>query len=182
MIAELPFRAGCVLGRAAALPVLFLGFLIYAATSFSRKLKKNVKSVLRFVLSLAFSISAFLLSLAALQAAKEVEYDLRQLLPPQAHSVAAAVGGSLSSLLAQRWCVLALEYAQEYLPFASKAVVAAILVPLFTNGIPAFLATMRWFICLIPNFLLGFYRGVSSCFEYIICAASLTNHRNHPDW
>lgn len=182
MIAELPLRTGWLLGRLVGLPVLLFGFFIYATTAFSRRFQKNVKAILRFLLSLAFSISVFLFSLAVLEAAKEVDYDLRELVPPRVHHVIMAVGGSLSHLVTHRWCVAATDYVQDNLSFVSKAIVAAVLAPLFTYGIPAFLVTIRWFICLIPNLLLGFYRGFCGCFEYIICAVSLTNHRNHPEW
>jgi hypothetical protein len=182
MIAELPFNAGWFLGRAAGLPVLLFGFLVYAATAFSRKLKKHVKSILRLVLSLTFSVSVFIFSLAVLEAAKEVEYDLRELIPAHARHATSALGAHLSKLLASSWSVSALAYIQDNSSFISRAMVAALLVPLFTYGITAFLATMRWFICLIPNILLGFFRGFWGSFEYILCAMSLSNHRSHPEW
>ena len=182
MIADLPFNVGWVVGRLVGLPALALGFLLYACTAFSRKMSKHVKSAVRFALSLVFSISVFLISLAVLEAAKESDYDLRQLVPVQLHTAFAALGALLSSAFAHPWVVLAVDVAQEYRSFISNAVVAAFLVPLFTNGLRAFLATLRFTLCALPHMLHGVFRGFCGSFEYLFCAVSLTNHQKHPEW
>jgi uncharacterized membrane protein YesL len=182
MIADLPFNAGLLVGRLLGLPALSLGFVLYACTAFSRKMNKSVKSAVRFALSLLFCISVFLTSLAVLEAAKESDYDLRQLVPVPLHTAFAALGTLLSGVLAHRWVVSAVDFVQEYRSFISNAVVAAFLVPLFTNGIRAFLATLRFSLCALPNMLHGMFRGFCGSFEYLLCAVSLTNHQKHPEW
>jgi hypothetical protein len=182
MIADLPFNVGWLVGRLAGLPVLLLGYLLYACTAFSRKMNKHAKSAVRFALSLVFSISVFLTSLAVLEVAKESDYDLRELVPVPLHNAFAALGKLLSSALAHPWVVSAVDFVQEHRSFISNAVVAAFLVPLFTNGIRAFLAALRFSLCALPNMLHGMFRGFCGCFEYLLCAVSLTNHQKHPEW
>jgi hypothetical protein len=182
MAAGLPFNAGWYVGRALGLPVVLVGYLLYAVTAYSRKLKEYVKSVIRFVLSLMFSISVFLFSLVALEAAKEADYDLRLIVPVHTRQALSAASDYVFSLLTHRWAASSLEYLQDNKSFISNAIVAAMLVPLFTRGIRAFLDTLLWFICLLPNILHGFFRGFWGSFDYAVCAFSLTNHPKHPEW
>jgi hypothetical protein len=182
MIKQLPFKLGCFAGRFVALPVFAVGFLVYSGTASLRKLKKHVKSIIKFVLSLIFFITVFLSSLALLSAAKEVEYDLGALVPVQVRTFISAISGRISESRSSGWFVSALSYVEEHASFISNATVAILLVPLFTNGVQAFLATLRWVILFLPNLLSGFFWGFCGSFEYILCAISITNHRKHPDW
>ena len=182
MARGIPFGAGWIIGRALGLPILLVGFLLYAGTAFSRKLKKNVKSVTRFVLSLLFSISMFLFSLFLLEAAKEADYDLRLLMPVGALSAFSATSDGLSIVLSHKFTVSALAFVEDNKSFLSNALVAALLAPLFTRGIRAFLATLWWFICFLPNILHGFITGFIGSFEYAVCALSLTHHHKHAQW
>ncbi len=182
MARGIPFGAGWIIGRALGLPIFLVGFLLYAGTAFSRKLKKNVKSVTRFVLSLLFSISMFLFSLFMLEAAKEADYDLRLLMPVGLLSALSATSDGLSIVLSHKFTVSALALAADNKSFLSNALVAALLAPLFTRGIRAFLGTLRWFICLLPNVLHGFITGFIGSFEYAVCSLSLTNHHRHAQW
>lgn len=182
MAAGLPFNAGWLIGRAAGLSVLLLGYLLYATTAFSRKLKKSVRSVYRFVLSLVFFISVFLFSLVALEAAKEADYDLRVIAPLHVRRALTAASDSLSAAVNHTWTANLLALVEDNKSLISNVIVAALLVPLFAHGIRAFLRTLWWFICFLPNTLLGFVWGLGGSFEYAMCAVSLANHHKHPDW
>jgi hypothetical protein len=182
MAAGLPFNAGLLAGRAAGLPVLLPGYLLYAITAFSRKFKKSVRSAYRFVLSLVFSISMFLFSLVALEAAKEADYDLREIVPLRVRHALSAASDTISTALNHSWTVAILTHVEGTKSLISNAIVAALLVPLFTHGIRAFLSTLWWFICFFPNMLRGFLWGFGGSFEYAFCAVSLTNHHKHPGW
>lgn len=182
MARGIPFGAGWIMGRALGLPIVLVGFLLYAGTAFSRRLKKNVKSVTRFVLSLLFSISMFLFSLFLLEASKEADYDLRLLMPVGVLSAFSATSDGLSIVLSHKLTVSALAFVEDNKSFLSNALVAALLTPLFTRGIRAFLATLWWFICFLPNILHGFITGFIGSFEYAVCALSLTHHHKHAQW
>jgi len=181
-IADLPYQSGWLLGRALGLPFLFIGYLAYALTAFSRRLKRHVKSAIRLLLSFAFFIFAFLFSLVVLQACKEVDYDLRELAPAQLSSALNAARHSVASLASHNVTVAALSYAEQHASLISKAIVAVLLAPLFTNGIPAFVGTLRWLLFFPPNFLNGVARGFCGSFEYLTCAVSLRHHHKHPEW
>ena len=183
-LAELPFQTGWFIGRAFGLPVVFLGFIAYALTAFSRKFKTRVKSVIRLLLSVGFMIAAFLFSLFTLEAAKDVDYDLTQLVPAPLSAAVSAGCSSLSASAARpvAVAVAALGVVEQHAALISKAMVAVVLAPLFTYGVRSFLRTLRWLLCCPPNFVHGLCCGLVGSFEYIACAVSLRNHSKHPQW
>ena len=135
MAAERFFNAGRFVG----LPVVLAGYLLYTITAYSRKLKEYVKSVLTFVLNLMFFISVFLFSLVVLESAKEADYDLRLIVPVHTRQALSAASYYVLRMLTHRCAASSLVYLQDNKSFISNAVVAAMLVPLFTR---AFLDTL----------------------------------------